>query len=46
MDTPPDPPRGSDAERARIRRGRNVALALTLGFFVVLVYLITYARMG
>ena len=46
MNTPPEPPRDTEAERARIRRGRNVALALTLGFFVVLVYLITYARMG
>ena len=42
MEQSPDP----DQERARIQRGRNVALALTLGFFVVLVYFLTYARMG
>lgn len=42
MTTPNDP----DQELARIRRGRNVALALVLGFFVVLVYFLTYVKMG
>ena len=34
------------AEFQRRRRGRNVALALVLVAFVVLFYLITFARMG
>ena len=42
MDQKPD----HEAERRRILRGRNVALALLLGGLVVLFYLITIARMG
>ena len=42
MTTPTDP----DAELERIRRGRNIALALVLGFFVLLVYFLTYVKMG
>jgi hypothetical protein len=34
------------AEFLRRRRGRNVALALVLAAFVVLFYLITFAKMG
>ena len=42
MTSPTDP----DAELARIRRGRNIALALVLAFFVVLVYFLTFVKMG
>ena len=42
MNQVPDP----DAERERIRRGRNVAMALVLGFFALLVYFLTYVKMG
>ncbi len=38
----PDP----EAERLRIQRSRNIVLALTLGFFVILVYAISFTRMG
>ena len=34
-----------EAEFKRRRRGRNVALALVLGAFAVLFYLITFAKM-
>ncbi len=43
MTTKPTDP---DEELARIRRGRNVALALVLGFFVLLVYFLTFVKMG
>ena len=36
----------SDPERARILRGRNIAMALILGFFVLLVYFLTFVKMG
>jgi hypothetical protein len=37
----------SDAEReARAKRGRNIALALGLVLFVVLVFLVTIVRLG
>jgi hypothetical protein len=36
----------SDDERKRIQRSRSIAMALLLGFFVVLVYAISIARMG
>ena len=42
MTDTPDP----DQERARIQRSRNVALAVTLGFFVLLVYFLTFVKMG
>lgn len=42
MNQAPEP----DEQRARIQRGRNIALALMLGFFALLVYFLTYARMG
>jgi hypothetical protein len=35
-----------DQEPVRIRRGRNIALALVLGFFVLLVYFLTFVKMG
>ena len=35
----------SDAER-RVRRGRNIALALGLVLFVVLVFIVTLVRLG
>lgn len=34
-----------EAEFQRRRRGRNIALALVLAAFVVLFYLITFAKM-
>ncbi len=33
-------------ELQKRRKGRNVALALVLGFFVVLFYVITIVKMG
>ncbi|MGE3690165.1 MAG: hypothetical protein AB7F98_02150 [Novosphingobium sp.] len=42
MNTPTDP----DQERARIQRSRNVVMALLLGFFALLVYFMTYVKMG
>lgn len=35
-----------DAAASRARRGRNIAIALGLVGFVVLVYLVTVFRMG
>ena len=43
--TPPANPADSDAA-IRARRGRNLAIALGLVGFVVLVYLVTVFRMG
>jgi ABC-type transporter Mla subunit MlaD len=40
-----DPNRESDAEM-RARRGRNIALAVGLLLFVVLVFVVTLARLG
>lgn len=40
-----DPLRETDAA-ARARRGRNLAIALGLVAFVVLVYVVTILRMG
>ena len=40
-----DPARESD-DAARARRGRNVALALGLVVFVVLVFVVTIVRLG
>jgi hypothetical protein len=34
------------AERARIQRGRNIALGLVLASFAVLFFAITWAKMG
>ena len=42
MTNPTEP----DQELARIRRSRNIALALVLAFFVVLVYFLTFVKMG
>ncbi|MEN9682837.1 MAG: hypothetical protein RLZZ427_588 [Pseudomonadota bacterium] len=42
MQLPHDP----DAERKRIQRGRNRALALVLGAMVVLFFFITIAKMS
>lgn len=33
-------------EYQRRQKGRNVALALVLGFFVVLFYVLTFVKMG
>lgn len=41
-----DPLNDDEEKYARIRRQRNVVLALLLGGFVVLVYLISIAKMG
>ena len=41
-----DLPDSNDAEHRRIRRSRSIAMALLLGFFVLLIYAITFARMG
>ncbi|HEY0649528.1 hypothetical protein [Phenylobacterium sp.] len=40
-----DPNREDDAA-AKARRGRNIAIALGLVAFVLLVYLVTVVRMG
>jgi len=40
-----DPNRENDAA-ARARRGRNIAIALGLVAFVILVYVVTVVRMG
>lgn len=40
-----DPNRESEAAQ-RARRGRNIALALGLGLFVILVFIVTIARLG
>jgi hypothetical protein len=40
-----DPNRESDLE-ARARRGRNIALALGLLAFVVIVFIVTLVRLG
>ncbi|MFN3523874.1 MAG: hypothetical protein ACK4YQ_16620 [Phenylobacterium sp.] len=40
-----DPNRESEAH-GRARRGRNIALALGLALFALLVFLITLARLG
>ncbi len=40
-----DPNREDDAA-AKARRGRNVAIALGLVAFVILVYVVTVVRMG
>lgn len=39
-------PNGEDPEAAKARRGRNIAIALGLLAFVVLVYVVSIARMG
>jgi hypothetical protein len=40
-----DPARDTDAE-TKARRGRNIALALGLVLFVVLVFLVTIVKLG
>lgn len=40
-----DPSRESDVE-AKARRGRNIALALGLLLFVVLIFVVTIVRLG
>lgn len=40
-----DPSNETDAE-SRVRRGRNIALALGLVLFVVLVFVVTILRLG
>lgn len=41
-----DPPKDVEAERARIVRSRNLALALLLGGMALLFFFITLARLG
>lgn len=43
MTLPPD--RDPEAERKRIQRGRNIALALVLGGLAVLFFFLTIAKM-
>ncbi|HEY8616776.1 hypothetical protein [Phenylobacterium sp.] len=40
-----DPARESDVE-TKARRGRNIALALGLALFVVLIFVVTLVRLG
>jgi hypothetical protein len=39
-------PRREDEVAAKARRGRNIAIALGLVVFVVLVYVVTVVRLG
>lgn len=39
-------PFGEDAAAAKARRGRNLAIAIGLVAFVIIVYLVTVVRMG
>lgn len=39
-------PNGEDPDAAKARRGRNIAIALGLVAFVIIVYVVTVARMG
>lgn len=39
-------PNQESPEAAKARRGRNIAIALALGAFVVLVFLISIVKMG
>ncbi|WP_162935592.1 hypothetical protein [Tsuneonella amylolytica] len=43
--TPPMTPE-EELEFKRRRKGRNIALAVVLGFFVVLFYALTFVQMG
>ena len=36
----------TDSERKRIQRSRSIVMAWLLGAFVVLIYAISFARMG
>ena len=42
MEQPPD----HETERKRIQRSRSIVMAWLLGAFVVLIYAISFARMG
>ena len=42
---PPRPPQLTAAEQKR-RRARSLAIALTLGFMVLLFYVVTIAKLG
>jgi t-SNARE complex subunit (syntaxin) len=39
-------PRREDPEAARARRGRNIAIAVGLVAFVIIVYVVTVVRLG
>ena len=39
-------PFGEDERAARARRGRNIAIALALGAFVILVFVVTLLKKG
>jgi hypothetical protein len=39
-------PRNEDGPSARARRGRNLLLALALGAFVVIVFIVTLVKLG
>jgi hypothetical protein len=39
-------PRSEDGPAAKARRGRNLLLAVTLGAFVVVVFIVTLVKLG
>ena len=39
-------PKSEDGASARARRGRNLMLAVTLGAFVVVVFIVTLVKLG
>jgi hypothetical protein len=39
-------PKSEDGPSAKARRGRNLLLALALGAFVILVFIVTLVKMG
>ena len=39
-------PKSEDRPAAKARRGRNVLLALSLGAFVVVVFIVTLVKLG
>ena len=39
-------PRSEDAPSAKARRGRNLLLALALGAFVIVVFIVTLVKLG
>jgi hypothetical protein len=39
-------PKSEDARFAKARRGRNLMLALALGAFVIIVFVITLVKLG
>ena len=39
-------PKSEDARFAKARRGRNIMLALALGAFVIIVFVVTLVKLG